>query len=62
MTIKLLWPARRWQDNNEPEIDAAGEGVECIFGQGAANVTDEQWSSCHGIISGGDDLNIPGRG
>lgn len=56
MSIKLLWPALRWQDDYEAERSVAGEGVECIFGQDAASVTDEQWQACDGIISTIDPL------
>jgi lactate dehydrogenase-like 2-hydroxyacid dehydrogenase len=57
MTIKLLWPSRRWRDNNEAEMEAAGPGVECIFVDQRGNVSDEQWASCDAIISGGDPLD-----
>jgi lactate dehydrogenase-like 2-hydroxyacid dehydrogenase len=54
MTIKLLWPARRWRDENSDEVSVAGDGVDCIFAESPEKVTTEQWQSCHGIISGGD--------
>lgn len=57
MTIKLLWPGQRWQDKNEVEIEAAGAGVECIFGEGPETVTDAQWGDCDAIISGPDPLS-----
>lgn len=57
MTIKLLWPTRRWQDDNSAELSVAGDDVDCIFGESPAAVTDAQWASCDAIISGGDPLD-----
>lgn len=56
MSINLLWPVNRWGDDNEPEIEAAGADVNCIFGKRPGDVTDDQWSSAHGVISVVDPL------
>lgn len=55
--IKLLWPNRRWRDDNEVEVSVAGEGTECLFVESPGQVTDEEWDSCHAIFSGGDPLD-----
>lgn len=54
MTIKLLWPARRWRDDNRDEVDVAGPGVECLFVERPDKVTPAQWRTCDGIVCGGD--------
>lgn len=56
MTITLLWPVTRWPDKHAAEVEAAGEGVACIFVDRPHNVTDEQWGQADGIISSPDPL------
>ncbi|MEX0942691.1 MAG: C-terminal binding protein [Pseudomonadales bacterium] len=58
--IKLLWPNRRWRDDNRAEISVASGGTECVFVASPDQVTDAQWGSCHGIFSGGDPLTATG--
>jgi len=62
VTINLLWPARRWRDDNSPEVQVAGEGVTCVFGEGADKVTDAQWGACDALISGADPLSAENMG
>ena len=49
MAIRVLWPNGRGR-NNQVELDALGEGVSGEWGGGFANVTDEQWNNCDGIV------------
>ena len=56
MLINLLWPLIRWPDNYEAEREAAGEGVDCVFAARPDKVTDEQWASADGLISGPDPI------
>ena len=49
MTIRVLWPNGRGV-NNQIELAALGEGVLGEWGGGFANVSDEQWASCDGIV------------
>lgn len=58
MTIKLLWPYTRWPDENEAEIEKAGDDVDCIFVRHPKDVTDEQWASADAMISSPDPLPL----
>lgn len=49
MTIRVLWPNGRGV-NNQIELDALGEGVSGEWGGGFANVSDDQWANCDGIV------------
>ncbi len=49
MTIRVLWPNGRGV-HNQIELDALGEGVAGEWGGGFANVSDEQWANCDGIV------------
>ena len=49
MALRVLWPNGQGR-NNQIELDALGEGVEGEWGGGFANVTDEQWANCDGIV------------
>ena len=49
MAIRVLWPNGRGV-NNQIELDALGEGVSGEWGGGFANVSDEQWANCDGIV------------
>ena len=49
MTIRVLWVHGRG-NHNEVELEALGEGVEGEWGGGFANITDEQWANCDGIV------------
>lgn len=57
MSITLLWPMARWGDNNEPEKEAAGSEVNCIFSSRPSEITDEQWQSADALISTPDPLS-----
>jgi phosphoglycerate dehydrogenase-like enzyme len=48
--MKVLWPQTFWQDGGKPELEGLGAGVEADFGRRLADVTDEQWRSCDGIV------------
>lgn len=54
MTITLLWPNRRWRDDNSAEVEVAGSDVTCEFVEAPGQVTPEQWAGCDAIFSGGD--------
>lgn len=56
MSITLLWPMARWGDNNEPEREAAGSDVNCIFASTPADVSDADWASADALISPPDPL------
>lgn len=57
MTIRLLWPANRWRDDNAPEIEVAGDAAECVFASSPEEVTEAQWRDAHAIFCGGDVLD-----
>ncbi|MCB1692341.1 MAG: C-terminal binding protein [Pseudomonadales bacterium] len=59
MNINLLWPARRWRDENQDEIQVAGDGVDCVFVERPDMVTDEQWGTCDAVISTPDPIAEP---
>ena len=48
--IRILWPQVRWADAFEPEQSLLGPGIQAEFVRSAAEVTDEQWRSCDGIV------------
>ena len=50
MSPRVLWPQTYWQDDLKPERDGLGAGVEPVFSARIANVTDEQWRTCDGIV------------
>ena len=50
MKNNLLWPAMRWPDGYEAEIETAGDDADCVFVKSPELVSDEQWSSCDAII------------
>lgn len=49
MTIRILWVHGRG-NNNEVELEAVGDGITAEWGGGFANITDEQWANCDGIV------------
>jgi len=48
--IRVLWPQVRWPDSFEPELSGLGEGIHAEFVRRFADVTDEQWRNCDGIV------------
>ncbi|XOV86583.1 MAG: C-terminal binding protein [Pseudomonadota bacterium] len=48
--IRVLWPQVRWQDDYAPERWGVGDGVNAEFVHAYAEVTDEQWRNCDGIV------------
>ena len=48
--ISVLWPQTHWQDNNEPERQGLGDGIQAEFCESYAHVTEEQWRNCDGIV------------
>jgi phosphoglycerate dehydrogenase-like enzyme len=48
--IRVLWPQVRWPDDHEPELAGLGEGIEAEFVGRFADVTEEQWRNCDGIV------------
>ena len=50
MSPRVLWPQTYWQDDLKPERGGLGAGVEPVFSAHVADVTDEQWRSCDGIV------------
>jgi len=57
MKSNLLWPAMRWPDGYQAEIDTAGADADCVFVKSPDLVTDEQWASCDGILSTADPIS-----
>ncbi|NCG41447.1 MAG: hypothetical protein GWP30_10745, partial [Actinobacteria bacterium] len=57
MKSNLLWPAMRWPDGYEAEIETAGDDADCVFVKSPELVSDEQWSSCDAIISTADPIS-----
>ncbi len=57
MKNNLLWPAMRWPDGYEAEIETAGDDADCVFVKSPELVSDEQWSSCDAIISTADPIS-----
>ena len=54
MTLRVLWPTMRWPDDWRIESEAIGSGVRAEFVDRFENVTDDQWRSCDGVVSGVD--------
>ena len=50
MTLRVLWPRRDPKKDNSAELEGLGENLEAIFGGGMDNVTEEQWTTCDGIV------------
>ena len=48
--IRILWPQVRWADAFEPELSLLGPGIRAEFVRSHAEVTDEQWGSCDGVV------------
>ena len=56
MSLTLLWPMMRWPDDYQAERDTAGDGVNCVFVDRPANVTDDQWAAADALVSTIDPL------
>ena len=56
MSLNILWPAVRWGDDNQPEIQTAGAEVRCVFVGSPDEVTDAQWREADALISTLDPL------
>ena len=50
MSPRVLWPQTYWQDDLKPERDGLGAGVEPVFRARIADVTDDEWRTCDGIV------------
>ncbi|MFU8816832.1 MAG: C-terminal binding protein [Pseudomonadales bacterium] len=48
--LRVLWPQIRWPDGCEPELSGLGDGIRAEFVQRFADVTEEQWRQCDGIV------------
>ena len=56
--MRVLWPTMRWPDDWRIESEAIGAGVRAEFVDRFEKVTDEQWRSCDGVVSG---VDVPSR-
>jgi lactate dehydrogenase-like 2-hydroxyacid dehydrogenase len=58
MGVPVLWPAMRWPDDRQIEIDALGPGFTAQFCSGMDHVEELQWRTCHAVVS---QLDVPTR-
>ncbi|MEQ8994064.1 MAG: C-terminal binding protein [Pseudomonadales bacterium] len=58
MSYRVLWPAMRWPDRREIEVDSLGSLGEAEFCDRFDAVTDAQWASCDAVVTV---LDIPER-
>jgi lactate dehydrogenase-like 2-hydroxyacid dehydrogenase len=58
MAIPVLWPAMRWPDDRQIEIDALGPHFTAEFAAGMDQVDERQWRTCQAVVS---QLDVPAR-
>lgn len=51
MSYRVLWPAMRWPDRREIEVESLGELGEAEFCERFDAVTDAQWASCDALVT-----------
>ncbi len=51
MTYRILWPAMRWPDGREIEVDSVGSAGQAEFCERFDEVGDEQWAGCDAVVT-----------